>query len=58
MMHISNFRPVKRVGDVLDIFERVQRKVPAKLLLVGEGPDLPKIRCKIEDLGLQDKVFF
>ncbi|WP_431088289.1 N-acetyl-alpha-D-glucosaminyl L-malate synthase BshA [Paenibacillus sp. 8b26] len=58
MMHISNFRPVKRVGDVLDIFERVQRKIPAKLLLVGEGPDLPKIRCKIESLGLQDKVFF
>ncbi|MCP3778397.1 MULTISPECIES: N-acetyl-alpha-D-glucosaminyl L-malate synthase BshA [Paenibacillus] len=58
MMHISNFRPVKRVGDVLDIFEKVQRKVPAKLLLVGEGPDLPKIRCKIENLGLQDKVFF
>lgn len=58
MMHISNFRPVKRVGDVLDIFDRVQQKVPAKLLLVGEGPDLPKIRCKIESLGLQDKVFF
>ncbi|WP_225999104.1 N-acetyl-alpha-D-glucosaminyl L-malate synthase BshA [Paenibacillus sp. BJ-4] len=58
MMHISNFRPVKRVGDVLDIFERVQKKVPSKLLLVGEGPDLPKIRCKIENLGLQDKVFF
>ncbi|MDH2330834.1 N-acetyl-alpha-D-glucosaminyl L-malate synthase BshA [Paenibacillus polymyxa] len=58
MMHISNFRPVKRVGDVLDIFEKVQRKIPAKLLLVGEGPDLPKIRCKIENLGLQDKVFF
>ncbi|ASR47113.1 N-acetyl-alpha-D-glucosaminyl L-malate synthase BshA [Paenibacillus kribbensis] len=58
MMHISNFRPVKRVADVLDIFARVQEKVPSKLLLVGEGPDLPKIRCKIEDLGLQDKVFF
>lgn len=58
LMHISNFRPVKRVGDVLDIFERVQEKIPAKLLLVGEGPDLPKIRCKIESLGLQDKVFF
>ncbi|QDY82994.1 N-acetyl-alpha-D-glucosaminyl L-malate synthase BshA [Paenibacillus polymyxa] len=58
MMHISNFRPVKRVGDVLDIFDRVQQKVPAKLLFVGEGPDLPKIRCKIESLGLQDKVFF
>lgn len=57
-MHISNFRPVKRVSDVLDIFYRVQQKVKSKLLLVGEGPDLPKIRCKIEELGLQDEVFF
>lgn len=58
LMHISNFRPVKRVSDVLDIFYRVQQKVKSKLLLVGEGPDLPKIRCKIEELGLQDEVFF
>ncbi|MFB5265940.1 N-acetyl-alpha-D-glucosaminyl L-malate synthase BshA [Paenibacillus enshidis] len=58
MMHISNFRPVKRVGDVLDVFEKVQREVKSKLLLVGEGPDLPKIRSKIEELGLEDKVYF
>lgn len=58
LMHISNFRPVKRVSDVLDIFARVNEEVPSKLLLVGEGPDLPKIQCRINDLGLNDRVFF
>ncbi|KOR88810.1 N-acetyl-alpha-D-glucosaminyl L-malate synthase BshA [Paenibacillus solani] len=58
MMHISNFRPVKRVNDVVDIFARVQEHIPSKLLLVGEGPDLPKIQCRINELGLEDKVRF
>lgn len=58
MMHISNFRPVKRVNDVVDIFARVQQHIPSKLLLVGEGPDLPKIQCRINELGLEDKVRF
>jgi len=58
MMHISNFRPVKRVGDVLEIFAQVQEQVPAKLLLVGEGPELPKIQCRINELGLGGKVHF
>lgn len=58
MMHISNFRPVKRVHDVVDIFAKVERHIPSKLLLVGEGPDLPKIQCKINELGLEDKVRF
>ncbi|KHF35366.1 D-inositol 3-phosphate glycosyltransferase [Paenibacillus sp. P1XP2] len=58
LMHISNFRPVKRVGDVVDIFAKVQEKVPSKLLLVGEGPDLPKVQCKIRELGLEEKVLF
>lgn len=58
LMHISNFRPVKRVGDVLEIFARVNEEVPSKLLLVGEGPDLPKIQCRIQELGLNDRVFF
>ena len=38
-MHISNFRPVKRVMDVVEIFERVRGEMPARLLLVGDGPD-------------------
>lgn len=58
LMHISNFRPVKRVGDVVDIFKMVNDKTPAKLLFVGEGPDLPKIQCKIKELGLEDRVHF
>lgn len=58
LMHISNFRPVKRVSDVIDIFEKVSKRLPAKLLLVGEGPELSKIQCKIKNLGLEDKVHF
>lgn len=58
LMHISNFRPVKRTWDVVDIFARVSAEVPAKLLLVGEGPDLPKIQAKIRQLGLSERVHF
>ncbi|MEK5061257.1 N-acetyl-alpha-D-glucosaminyl L-malate synthase BshA [Paenibacillus sp. FSL H7-0326] len=56
LMHISNFRPVKRTLDVVDIFARVNRELPTKLILVGEGPDLPKIQCKIQEMGLTDRV--
>jgi len=58
LMHISNFRPVKRVSDVIDIFDRVQSRLPAKLLLVGEGPEQSKIQCKIKSMGLENKVMF
>ncbi|MCM3126589.1 MULTISPECIES: N-acetyl-alpha-D-glucosaminyl L-malate synthase BshA [unclassified Paenibacillus] len=56
LMHISNFRPVKRTLDVVDIFARVNRELPTKLILVGEGPDLPKIQCRIQEMGLTDRV--
>lgn len=58
LMHISNFRPVKRVSDVVDVFAKVNRELPSRLLLVGEGPDLPKIQAKISEMGLEDKVRF
>ncbi len=58
LMHISNYRPVKRTCDVVDIFARVSRRLPAQLLLVGEGPDLPKLQAKIESLGLSERVHF
>ncbi|MBH5317925.1 N-acetyl-alpha-D-glucosaminyl L-malate synthase BshA [Paenibacillus sp. GSMTC-2017] len=58
LMHISNFRPVKRVCDVIDIFERVSKQVRAKLLLVGEGPELSKMQYRIKSLGLEDRVHF
>ncbi|MCS1351011.1 N-acetyl-alpha-D-glucosaminyl L-malate synthase BshA [Mechercharimyces sp. CAU 1602] len=58
LFHMSNFRPVKRIGDVIRIFERVQQEVPARLLLVGEGPELPKMREEVEKMGLSKKVCF
>ncbi len=58
LMHISNFRPVKRVLDVVRIFEEVQRTIPSKLLLVGEGPDLAKVQQKVNDWGLSDRVVY
>jgi N-acetyl-alpha-D-glucosaminyl L-malate synthase BshA len=58
VMHISNFRAVKRVGDVVEIFLRIQRKVPARLVLVGDGPVRPRVLQRAAELGLQDKVLF
>lgn len=58
MIHISNFRPVKRVQDVAAIFEKVAKQVNAKLLFVGEGPDLPRVRNWVEERGLSDRVLF
>lgn len=55
---MSNFRPVKRVLDVVDIFSRVHAELPAKLIFVGEGPDLAKASARVQELGLQDRVFF
>jgi len=54
--HISNFRPVKRAVDVVEIFCEVQKKLPAKLLLVGEGPELEKARVRAKKLGIYDKL--
>ena len=65
IIHLSNFRPVKRVEAVVDIFERVRAKVRAKLIFVGEGPELNKamrlvhekdLACDVEALGEQDQV--
>ncbi|UHA72991.1 N-acetyl-alpha-D-glucosaminyl L-malate synthase BshA [Paenibacillus sp. 481] len=58
LMHISNFRPVKRVTDVIETFARVHESVPSRLMLVGEGPDMPKVQCKIREMGLEDRVHF
>jgi N-acetyl-alpha-D-glucosaminyl L-malate synthase BshA len=58
VIHISNFRPVKRVQDVAAIFEQVSKQVKAKLLFVGEGPDLPRVRNWVEERGLSDRVLF
>ncbi|WP_068775432.1 N-acetyl-alpha-D-glucosaminyl L-malate synthase BshA [Paenibacillus sp. FJAT-26967] len=58
LLHISNFRPVKRVLDVVDVFERVSKDVPSRLLFVGEGPELSKVISHVKELGLSDRVTF
>ena len=58
LMHISNFRPVKRVGDVIKVFARVSEKLDARLVLVGDGPDAGQARQLAEDLGVVDRVTF
>ncbi len=58
LCHISNFRPVKRAMDVIQIFERVHKKLPARLLLIGEGPDTMLVRRIVKKNGLADKVTF
>lgn len=56
--HVSNFRPVKRTADVVDIFARISAELPAKLLLVGEGPDTILARRQIKKRDLTDRVIF
>ncbi len=57
LIHVSNLRAVKRIDDVLETFKRVQEKIPAKLVIVGEGPDLEKILHFIEkNPYLMDKI--
>jgi N-acetyl-alpha-D-glucosaminyl L-malate synthase BshA len=58
LMHISNFRPVKRLQDVVGIAARVMEEVPARLVLVGDGPDRPLAEGAARDLGIQDRVDF
>jgi N-acetyl-alpha-D-glucosaminyl L-malate synthase BshA len=58
LLHVSNFRPVKRVVDVVRIFERVSREVPSVLLMVGEGPERASAQTLAKRLGLQDRVRF
>jgi N-acetyl-alpha-D-glucosaminyl L-malate synthase BshA len=58
LVHISNFRPVKRVDDVAKIFAEVRKSIPAKLLLVGDGPDRNKIELMCRDYGMCSDVHF
>jgi L-malate glycosyltransferase len=56
--HISNFRKVKRIPDVIHIFNLVQKQIPAKLMMVGDGPEKEKAERLCHELGIQDKVIF
>jgi L-malate glycosyltransferase len=58
LMHLSNFRPVKRVVDVVKVFALVAKEIPAQLVLVGDGPDRSAAEWLAHDLGIQCKVHF
>lgn len=56
--HISNFRKVKRIDDIVKIFFEIQKEVPSKLMMVGEGPEKEIAERMCEELGIQKKVIF
>jgi len=58
LVHVSNFRPVKRLCDVIEIFDRVQKKIPSRLLLMGDGPDRSRAEWLVNQKGLRKKVEF
>lgn len=58
LMHLSNFRPVKRVTDAVEIFALVREKMPAKLLLIGDGPDRGNAEFVVRKKKLAKDVFF
>jgi len=57
-MHLSNFRPVKRVTDVVEIFAKVREKIPAKLVMMGDGPDRGAAEYIVRKKNLSKDVFF
>ncbi|KFF05590.1 N-acetyl-alpha-D-glucosaminyl L-malate synthase BshA [Flavobacterium reichenbachii] len=56
--HISNFRKVKRIPDIIKIFYIIQKEIPAKLMMVGDGPEKEKAEILCQELGILDKVIF
>lgn len=58
MLHVSNFRPVKNIPDVVKTFALVRKQMPAKLLMAGDGPELPTARLLAKELGVDQDVLF
>jgi L-malate glycosyltransferase len=58
LVHLSNFRPVKRVTEVVEIFDRVQKKIPARLLMIGDGPDRRAAERLACEKGIHHKIHF
>jgi N-acetyl-alpha-D-glucosaminyl L-malate synthase BshA len=56
--HISNFRKVKRIPDIIKIFYKIQKEIPSKLMMVGDGPEKEKAEKMCRKFGIQDKVIF
>jgi L-malate glycosyltransferase len=58
LVHLSNFRPVKRLGDVIEIFDRVQQKIPSRLVMIGDGPERSSAEWLAVKKGIHKKVDF
>ena len=58
LIHVSNFRPVKNIPDVVKTFARVRQALPARLLMAGDGPELPHARTLARELGVAEDVLF
>jgi N-acetyl-alpha-D-glucosaminyl L-malate synthase BshA len=58
LVHLSNFRPVKRITDVVEIFDRVRKQIPSRLLLIGDGPDRSVAEWLAVQKGLHEDVLF
>ena len=58
LLHLSNFRPVKRILDVIEVFSRVAQVMPARLLMVGDGPDRSSAEWLVNSKGIQNRVHF
>ncbi len=58
LVHLSNFRPAKRLTDVIEIFDRVHKEIPSKLLLIGDGPDRSQAEWLAVQRGIHDDVIF
>jgi len=58
LMHISNFRPVKRIPDIIEVFAGVSKRMKAQLMLVGSGPEKERVRNLVEAKGLTERVHF
>lgn len=56
--HVSNFRKVKRVEDVIKVFHKIHDRIPSKLLLIGDGPERQKMESLCRELGLSSEVRF
>jgi len=56
--HISNFRKVKRIPDVIEIFYKIQQQIPSKLMMVGDGPEKEVAENLCQKLGISDRVIF
>jgi N-acetyl-alpha-D-glucosaminyl L-malate synthase BshA len=58
LVHLSNFRPVKRILDVIEVFARVARALPARLMMIGDGPDRSSAEYLALNLGIADRIHF